>query len=135
MQARVGRHRRDLAGVVGLDAADRHERVAALGERVGDEVLELADLVAAEREAAVAVLALGPHRGAAQVLRQAVEPLDRRRTEQQRGPGEVGERHWQAPVIVAGRTATQTSDDYVESVFRRNVPGTRQIPWPWRASV
>ena len=76
-EARVCGHRRDLAGVVGLDAADRHERVAALGEGVGEEVLELADLVAAEREAAVAVLALGPHGGAAEVLRQAVEPLDR----------------------------------------------------------
>ena len=42
--------RRDLARVVGLDAADRDQRVAALGERVGDEVLELAGLVAAEGE-------------------------------------------------------------------------------------
>ncbi len=44
----------DLPGVVGLHAADRHERVGALRERVGHEVLELAGLVAAEREAAVA---------------------------------------------------------------------------------
>ena len=59
---------RDLARVVGLHAADRDERVAALGERVGDEVLELARLVAAEREPAVAVVALGPDARAAQVL-------------------------------------------------------------------
>ena len=96
-EARVGRDGRDLARVVGLDAADRHERVAALRERVREEVLELAHLVAAEGEAAVAVLPLGPHRGAAEVLRQAVEPLDRRRAEQERGAGEVGEGHGQAP--------------------------------------
>jgi hypothetical protein len=58
--------------VVRLDAADRHERVAALRERVGDEVLELADLVAAERDAGVAVLALGPDldRAAQRALRR-----------------------------------------------------------------
>ena len=95
----MGRHRRDLARVVGLDAADGHERVAALGERVREEVLELADLVAAEGEAAVAVLALGPDRRAAEVLRQAVEPLDRRGAEQERDSGEVGEGHGQAPKV------------------------------------
>ncbi len=42
---------RDLAGVVRLDATDRHERVAALRQRVGHEVLELARLVPAERVA------------------------------------------------------------------------------------
>ena len=52
--------RGDLAGVVGLVAADRDQRVRALGERVGDEVLELAGLVAAVGEPGVAVLALGP---------------------------------------------------------------------------
>ena len=50
----------DLARVVGLHAADRDERVAALLERLGDEELELAGLVAAEGEPAVAVVALGP---------------------------------------------------------------------------
>ena len=55
----------DLARVVRLHAADRHERVAALGERVGGEVLELAHLVAAVREPGVAVLALGPDLDAA----------------------------------------------------------------------
>ena len=61
----------DLAGVVGLHAADGDERVAALGERVGDEVLQLAGLVAAVRDAGVAVLALGPDGGAAEVARSA----------------------------------------------------------------
>ena len=84
---------RDLARVVGLDAADRDERVAALGERVGDEVLELARLVAAVGEAAVAVVALGPDRGAAEVARQPVEAVDGRRAEQQRVAGERVEAH------------------------------------------
>ena len=80
--------RGDLAGVVRLDAADRDERVAALGERVGGEVLELAHLVAAEREPGVAVLALGPDLDrAAEVLGQPLEPVDRRRPEQQRTRG------------------------------------------------
>ena len=59
-EAEVARDRRDLSRVVGLDAADRDERVAALRERLGGEVLELAHLVAAVGEARVAVLALGP---------------------------------------------------------------------------
>ena len=68
-EAGVGRDRRDLAGVVGLDAADRDQRVAALRQRVRQQVLELADLVAAEGEAAVAVLALRPDGRAAEVRR------------------------------------------------------------------
>ena len=50
LQAELGRDGRDLAGVVGLEAADGDQRVGALGERVRDEVLELAGLVAAEGE-------------------------------------------------------------------------------------
>ena len=70
--------RRDLARVVRLHAADRDERVAALRERVGREVLELARLVAAVREAAVAVLALRPDLDAsAEVLAQPLEPVHR----------------------------------------------------------
>ncbi len=61
----------DLAGVVGLVAADGDQGVGALREGVGDEVLELAGLVAAVGEPAVAVLALGPDRGAAEVRRSA----------------------------------------------------------------
>ena len=68
---------RDLARVVRLDAPDRHERVAALRERVRDEVLELARLVAPVGEAAVAVVALSPQARAAEVGGQAVERMDR----------------------------------------------------------
>ena len=75
----------DLARVVRLDAADRDERVAALRERVGGEVLELARLVAAVREAGVAVVALGPDLDlAAEVLAQPVEAMHRRRPEDER---------------------------------------------------
>src|SRR5205814_182381 len=49
-------HRGDLTRVVRLDAADRDERVAALRERFGDEVLQLARLVAAVGKPGVAVL-------------------------------------------------------------------------------
>src|SRR3712207_7541536 len=59
--------------VVGLHAADRHQRVRALRDRVGDEVLELARLVAAVREPGVAVLALGPQLRAAEFRGQALE--------------------------------------------------------------
>src|SRR5262249_53473223 len=84
----------DLARVVRLDAADRDERVAAGGERVGDEVLELAHLVAAVREPRVAVVALRPELDlAAEVRAQPLEPVDRRRAEEQRDALEVGEAH------------------------------------------
>jgi hypothetical protein len=73
----MGRHRGDLARVVGLHAADRDQRVAALGQRVGDQVLQLARLVAAEGEPAVAVVPLGPQRGAAEVRGQALQAMDR----------------------------------------------------------
>ena len=74
----------DLPGVVGLVAADGDERVGAAGEGVGDDVLQLADLVAAVGQAAVDVLALGPDLGAAQVLGQPLQVLD--------GGGAEGER-------------------------------------------
>ena len=60
LQPEVRGHRGDLAGVVGLVATDRDQGVRALGQRLGDEVLQLAGLVAAVGEARVAVLALGP---------------------------------------------------------------------------
>ena len=82
----------DGAGVVGLHAADRDERVAALGERLGDEVLELAHLVAAERDAGVAVLPLGPDLDpAAELGAQPRQRVHRRGPEQQRDAGEVVE--------------------------------------------
>ncbi|MCY1384790.1 hypothetical protein D9M69_730880 [compost metagenome] len=64
--------------MVGLDAADRDQRVAALFQGLGDQVFELARLVAAEGQAAVAVFAFGVDLDlAAQVRGQAVEFFDR----------------------------------------------------------
>ena len=60
IQAQMACHAGYGACVVRLDAADADECVAALGQRVGGEVLELAHLVATKGDAAVAVLALGP---------------------------------------------------------------------------
>jgi hypothetical protein len=77
LQTEPSRHGRHLPRVIRLDATDRHERVAALRERVGRQVLELANLVPAVRKAGVAVLALGPDVHApAQVLAQPFEPVD-----------------------------------------------------------
>src|SRR3954447_5471359 len=80
----VGCGRGDLAGVVRLNAADRDERVAALRECVGDQILELAGLVTAKRKAAVAIVALRPHLRAAEMGAGALEPMNRRRAEDQR---------------------------------------------------
>src|SRR4029077_18039830 len=76
--------------------------VAAGRERIGDEVFELARLVAPERDARIAVVALGPDRRPAGGTRQAAERMDRRRTEQQRVPGERVDRH--EDLSRAGRT-------------------------------
>ena len=86
----------DLPRVVRLHAADRDERVAALRERVSDQVLQLPRLVAAVREARVAVLALRPDLDlAAEVLAQPLEPMHRRRTEEQRHASDVVQTHAQ----------------------------------------
>jgi hypothetical protein len=88
----MGGDGRDLPRVVRLDAADRNEPVASLRQRVGGEVLELPDLVAAEREACVAVLPLRPDLDpATEVLGEPVERVYRRWAEEQGDAIEVGE--------------------------------------------
>src|SRR5713101_459078 len=97
LQPELRRDRRDLARVVRLHAADRDERVATLGERVRDEVLELAHLVAAVGQPCIAILALRPDLdAAAQMLAQPLEPVHRRRPEEERSACEVVDAH-QAP--------------------------------------
>ena len=59
-QEHIARVERDTVRRELLHRGCRQEPVGALGERVRDDVLELAGLVAAEGQAAVAVLALGP---------------------------------------------------------------------------
>jgi hypothetical protein len=76
-QAQLGGHRRHHARVVGLDAAYRDQRVATLFQGLRNQVFQLAQLVAAERQAAVAVFALCVDLDlAAQVRREAVELFD-----------------------------------------------------------
>ena len=92
LEPEVGGDARHLAGVVRLHPTDRDQRVAALGERVGHEVLELAGLVAAERDPGVAVLPLGPDlHPAAEVGAEARQRMDGRRTERERIALEVVE--------------------------------------------
>src|SRR5207237_9741615 len=57
--ADLGRNGRNHARVVRLHAADRDQRVGVGGDRIGDDVFELAQLVAAEGEPRIAVLAFG----------------------------------------------------------------------------
>jgi len=73
----VSRNSRHLTSVVRLDTADGNQRVAALGQRFGDQVFELACFVATEGDARVAVLALGPQLGTAKVPGQPFKRMDR----------------------------------------------------------
>ena len=82
--ADLGRDGRDHAGVVGLHAADRDQRIGIAGDRIGHDVFELAQLVAAECQTRVAVLALGvDFDRAAQVRCDSGQVLDGRGTEGQ----------------------------------------------------
>ena len=95
LEAELGGDGGDLAGVVGLDAADGHQRVAAFGEGFGDEVFELPHLVAAEGQARVHVLALGEDLDlVAEMGREAREGLDRSRAEGELVTREAVEVHW-----------------------------------------
>ncbi|MNK89185.1 hypothetical protein D3C87_1091850 [compost metagenome] len=85
LHAQVGGDRSNLAGLVGLDAADRHQGVAALIDGFGNQVFELACLVPAEGQATVAIFTFGIQLHlAAQVFAEAFEGRDRRWTEGQR---------------------------------------------------
>ena len=85
LQPQLCRNGRNLTRVVGLHAADGHERVRALRKGVGHDVFELANLVAPEGEAAVAVLALGKEvHPSPEMLGQARQGLDRSRAEGKR---------------------------------------------------
>ena len=88
-----GRDRGHLPGVVGLDPADRHQVVGTCGQRVGDEVLQLAGLVAAEGQARVAVLPFGPDPGTTEVLAESIQRMHRTGPEQQRIPRELCQPH------------------------------------------
>jgi hypothetical protein len=98
LHAQVGRDGRHLAGLVGLDAANRHQGVAALLDGFGNQVFKLACLVATEGQAAVAVFALGVQLDlAAQVFAEALQGGDGRWTEGQRIALETIQVHDSAP--------------------------------------
>ena len=124
-------HRGDLAGVVGLVAADRHQGVRALGQRLGDEVLQLAGLVAAVGEAGVAVLALGPHLGAAEVGAEPGQRMDRAGPEGQLVAREVLEGHVRSIAVRLGSRpscrATAVAARMVSAMQDAFVIGTRML--------
>ena len=93
LHARLRGRRGHLPCVVRLHAADRHERVASVGQRVGHQVFEFSDLVAAECEGGVHVVALGPDRCSLEVLGQTIQPMNRRRAEHERVTGKRFQRH------------------------------------------
>src|SRR5262245_51656145 len=101
LHAELGGDGRDLAGVVGLHATDGDQRVAVLRDRFRHQVFELAHLVAAEGEAGVAVLALGPDLDApAEMVAEALQFLDRCRSEGQLEAWKLVEPHgWGYPLI------------------------------------
>jgi hypothetical protein len=77
-EAELRSNRRDLPRMVRLHATYRDESVAALRERLRDEVLQLPRLVAAVRKAGITVIALGPDLDlAAEVLAEPLEPMHR----------------------------------------------------------
>ena len=83
LEAELGRDRGNLSSVIRLHAANRDQMCRALGEGVRDQVLQLAGLVAAECQARVAVLPLGPDPCTAKMFRQPLKRMDRARPEQQ----------------------------------------------------
>ena len=82
-EAQLGGHGRHLSGVVGLNATDGHEGVAAVRQGIGGQVLEFARLVPAVGDAGIQVLAFGPDLDvAAQVLGEAIPAFQWRRAVQ-----------------------------------------------------
>ena len=77
LQAEFRGCRRGLAHVVGLGCALRHQVGCALRQRIADQELQLASLVAAAGKAG-AVVPLDIDGGAAQMLRQAGQRFKRR---------------------------------------------------------
>ena len=125
-EAEPCRDGRDLPRVVRLHAADRDERVAALRERVRGEVLELAHLVAAVREARVAVLALRPDVDrAAEVLAQPLEPVDGRRPEEERDAIEALDAHCAILRGAASASRTAGATSRPSSSIERRTPLVR----------
>ena len=83
----------NLAGVVGLIAANRNERVGTLRNDVGNDVFEFAGLVAAKREPAVDIFPFGPDLRAAEVVAEATQRVNRAGSERQGIAREIRQSH------------------------------------------
>ena len=93
----------DLAGVVGLHAANRDQRIGTGRDRIRDNVLELAKFVAAKGESRVAVLAFRPERRAAvQIVAEALQFFDGCRAKGERVALKALE-HGGVSVVIFGR--------------------------------
>ena len=97
-EADLGSNGRDHPSVVGLDAADRHQRIGARSDGIGHDVLELPELVAAEGQAGIAILALGIKLDpAAEMGAEALQLLDRGGAEGEGIAREFREVHAEGP--------------------------------------
>jgi hypothetical protein len=106
-----------LAGVVRLQGADGDQRVRACLQRLADEELELAGLVAAAGKTGQ-VVALDPDLRAAEGVRQAAKRMDRRR--QTGKPGARPAVEYVEDRSYTRRRPTQL-DDHLVSARRRAV--------------
>jgi hypothetical protein len=90
--------------VVGLHTADRDQRVGVGSDCIGDDVFELAQLVAAEGKARIAILALGVEFDlAAEMLRQPLQLFDMGGSECERIAFEfLQHRHPRLMVLISG---------------------------------
>jgi hypothetical protein len=63
------------------------------GQRLGDEVFQLAGLVATEGQPGIAVLAFGPDPGATEMVAQTIQRMDGTITEEEWIAGEISDGH------------------------------------------
>src|SRR5262249_55475262 len=115
------------------DSPDRDEGVAPLCQGVGDEVLELAGLVATVGKTRADVIALGPELCTAQMRGQPFEAMHGTRPENERVALEPVERrrHWHS---VASRRPNATRTAPVTASIARRIPEHRRRS-PARATV
>lgn len=125
LQPEFGRHGRNLPGVVRLDAADGDEGVGSGSQCIWHEVLELAGLVAAEGQAAVAVLALGPDLCAAEVPGQAFQRVN---WGSDRTAGDNGEKSRSGMAVLSAKS----TKDHTGRRAARSAAGRRRRWSTWR---
>src|SRR5688572_4479523 len=129
----MGRDSGHLSRVVGLNATNRDESVCAARNRVGDDVLQLAELVTAIGQTAADVLALGPDLRACEVRGQAGQAMDGAWPERQRVTGELLQPHWTFFTLDGGSVCVgSTLAPRVETLRRREAPFSVTAGWGLR---